>query len=81
MFETIEVKETKHRGRPVIENSARQARLAKRAERLAKGGELKKGRPSNPNSARQLKMAARMNALQSGTAVKRGRPKTEKAVA
>lgn len=66
------------RGRPVVENSARQSRLAKRAERLANGGELKKGRPSNPNSARQAKLAAKAAALANGMAIKRGRPKVEK---
>jgi hypothetical protein len=67
---------TKSKGRPVIENSARQQRLAARAARVAAGGEVRKGRPSNPNSARQQRLANRVD----GVAVKRGRPKMEKAV-
>ena len=64
------------KGRPVIENSARQMRLAARAARVAEGGEVRKGRPSNPNSARQQRLTTRAN----GVVVKRGRPKMEKAV-
>ena len=63
--------ETKSKGRPVVADSARQARLAARAARVANGGEVKRGRPSNPNSARQARLAARVN----GVSVKRGRPK------
>ena len=77
----INVQETQiaKRGRPVVGTSARQARLQKRAERLANGGELKKGRPSNPNSARQAKLAAKASMLASGMIIKKGRPKVEKA--
>ena len=64
------------KGRPVVENSARQMRLAARAARIAEGGEVRKGRPSNPNSARQQRLATRVE----GVAVKRGRPKMEKVV-
>lgn len=79
--EVVVVEETKtaKRGRPTVENSARQARLAARAARLAAGGELKKGRPANPNSARQLKITKRQEAMVSGIEIKRGRPKVEKA--
>jgi len=66
--------ETKSKGRPVVENSARQMRLAARAIRVAAGGEVKRGRPSNPESARQQRLAVRA----SGVTVKRGRPKMEK---
>lgn len=65
--------ETKSKGRPVIENSARQMRLAARAARVAAGGEVRKGRPSNPDSARQQRLANRASGV-----VKRGRPKMEK---
>jgi hypothetical protein len=67
--------ETKSKGRPTVEGSARQQRLAARAARVAAGGEVRKGRPSNPNSARQQRLANRVD----GVAVKRGRPKMEKA--
>ena len=78
----INVQETQiaKRGRPVVGTSARQARLQKRAERLANGGELKRGRPSNPNSARQARLAAKAEAVANGVAIKRGRPKVEKTV-
>jgi len=37
------------KGRPVVEGSARQARLAARAARVAaNGGVIKRGRPSKP---------------------------------
>ena len=64
----------KSKGRPTVEGSARQARLAARAARVAAGGEVKRGRPSNPTSARQAKLAARAAA---GGTVKRGRPATK----
>ena len=36
-------------GRPIVEGSARQARLAARAERAAaNGGTVKRGRPAKP---------------------------------
>ena len=45
------------RGRPTVETSARQARLAARAARVAAGGEVKRGRPASQGSARQAKLA------------------------
>lgn len=74
--EIIATETPKQKGRPVVENSARQMRLAARAARIAEGGEVRKGRPSNPNSVRQQRLAARVE----GVVVKRGRPKMEKAV-
>jgi hypothetical protein len=65
-------------GRPVVENSTRQIRLAARAARAQATGEVKRGRPANPNSARQAKMTARVNVLMNGGVIKRGRPKVEK---
>ena len=39
------------KGRPVVEGSARQARLAARAARVAaNGGVIKRGRPSKPKA-------------------------------
>lgn len=38
-------------GRPIVEGSARQARLAARAERAAaNGGTVKRGRPAKPKA-------------------------------
>lgn len=69
---------TRSKGRPTVEGSARQARLAARAARVAAGGEVKRGRPTVVNSARQTKLNARAEALANGVAIKRGRPKMEK---
>ena len=38
------------RGRPTVGTSARQARLAARAARVAAGGEVKRGRPASVRS-------------------------------
>jgi hypothetical protein len=57
MNTTTENKTTK-RGRPVVANSARQTKLAVRAERMENGGSIERGRPSNPNSKRQMRLAA-----------------------
>jgi len=65
------------KGRPVVENSARQARLAARATRVANGGEVKRGRPTVETSARQAKLAARAARVAAGGTVKRGRPATK----
>jgi len=72
----VEVKGSK--GRPVVENSARQARLAARAARVAAGGEVKRGRPAVASSARQAKLAAQAARVAAGGAIKRGRPATKK---
>ena len=70
---------TTKRGRPVVTNSARQAKLAARAERIANGGSIGRGRPSNPNSARQAKIAAQEARKAAGVEIKVGRPKAVKA--
>ena len=62
------------RGRPTVEGSARQSRLAARAARVAAGGEVKRGRPANGNSARQAKLAAKAAKIAAGEVIKRGRP-------
>ena len=67
------------RGRPTVEGSARQARLAARAARVAAGGEVKRGRPANQSSARQAKLAAKAAKLAAGEVIKRGRPSTKQA--
>ena len=73
--------ETVKRGRPTIEGSARQARLAARAARVAAGGEVKRGRPASANSARQAKLAAKAAKLANGEVIKRGRPAKQAEVA
>jgi hypothetical protein len=46
-IKVMEPEGTKRKGRPVVEGSARQARLAARAERAAvNGGIVKRGRPA-----------------------------------
>ena len=67
------------RGRPSVEGSARQARLAARAARVAAGGEVKRGRPASTNSARQAKLAIKAAKLAAGESIKRGRPSTKQA--
>lgn len=76
---TTVVAEVKQKGRPVVAGSARQARLAARAERAANGGSISRGRPVNPTSARAVKMAQKAARLAAGEVIKPGRPKVEKA--
>lgn len=70
-----EVKETAKRGRPVIEGSARQAKLAAKAAKVAAGEVISRGRPSNPESKRQARLAAQEARKAQGLEVKVGRPK------
>ena len=67
------------RGRPTVEGSVRQSRLAARAARVAAGGEVKRGRPANGSSARQAKLAAKAAKVAAGEVIKRGRPSTKQA--
>ena len=69
------------RGRPTVSGSARQARLAARAARVAAGGEVKRGRPANQSSARQAKLAIKAAKLAAGESIKRGRPAKAEMVA
>lgn len=66
------------RGRPVIEGSARQAKLATRATKLANGETISRGRPSNPTSKRQARLAAQAARAAQGLEIKVGRPKGSK---
>ena len=66
------------RGRPVIEGSARQAKLANRATKLANGKTISRGRPSNPTSKRQARLAAQAARAAAGVEIKVGRPKGSK---
>jgi hypothetical protein len=69
---------TSKRGRPVVSNSARQVKLAARAQRVENGGSIERGRPANPNSKRQARLAAQVARAASGIEVKVGRPKVVK---
>jgi len=69
---------TTKRGRPVIENSARQAKLAAKQAKVANGESISRGRPSNPGSKRQARLAAQQARLAAGLEVKVGRPKAVK---
>lgn len=74
MSKSTTVKNTGKRGRPTVSNSARQARLAARAERAAQGLSVGRGRPSNQSSARQTRLAAQAARIAAGEVIKRGRP-------
>jgi hypothetical protein len=67
--------ETKRRGRPVVENSTRQAKLAARVARVEAGGSISKGRPANPDSKRQARLQAQIARAAAGIVIKPGRPK------
>ena len=66
------------KGRPTVEGSARQARLAARAARVAAGGTVQRGRPAVEGSARQAKLEAQAARVAAGGEIKRGRPATKK---
>ncbi len=66
------------KGRPTVAGSARQARLAARAARVAASGEVKRGRPAVAGSARQAKLAAQAARIAAGGEIKRGRPAVKK---
>lgn len=70
-----EVVETKKPGRPPVEGSKRQQKLAERAEREAKGETIRRGRPAVEGSKRQQKLAARQARIEAGMEIKPGRPK------
>jgi len=76
---TTVANESKRRGRPVVENSARQMKLAVVAAKKASGEVISRGRPSNPGSARQARLAAQEARKAAGIEIKVGRPKTVKA--
>jgi hypothetical protein len=71
----MENQESKRRGRPVMNDSKRQAVLAARAERIANGGEVRKGRPTSTTSKRQERLNQRATLIASGVVIKPGRPK------
>jgi hypothetical protein len=78
--ETTVVNEVKaQRGRPVVDGSARQQKLAAYEAKIAAGIEVKRGRPSNPNSSRQARLAAREAKIAAGYTIAPGRPSKVKA--
>jgi hypothetical protein len=70
---------TAKRGRPTVSNSARQAKLAAQAAKVAAGGSIERGRPANPESKRQARLNAQAARKAAGVEVKVGRPKAIKA--
>jgi hypothetical protein len=70
-----EIPATKQKGRPVVPNSVRQAKLAARAARAAQGLSIGRGRPVSSTSARQQKIADRLAKIAAGIEIKRGAPK------
>lgn len=73
---TVEVKEKKAPGRPIVAGSKRQLVLQAKAEKIANGHTPKKGRPIVADSNRQIKLAE-MNAKRQAGLLKRGRPKMD----
>lgn len=62
-------------GRPVVEGSARQQKLAAmEARKQANGGTIKLGRPAVADSKRQRELAEKAARLASGYVPKKGRP-------
>jgi hypothetical protein len=70
---------TAKRGRPVVNGSARQVKLANQAAIIANGETISRGRPSNPESKRQARLAAQAARAAAGIEIKVGRPKMAKA--
>lgn len=62
-------------GRPVMEGSKRQQKLAERAAKEAAGETVKRGRPAVEGSKRQERLAKQAERKASGAEIKPGRPK------
>lgn len=77
-IQNVEATETKTKGRKVNPNSARQMKLALKAELAEQGISIQRGRKPNENSARQQRLAERAQRVANGEVVKRGRPKNQK---
>lgn len=72
---------TKRLGRPVVEGSVRQLKLAAQKTRIEmNGGVVKLGRPVVGESKRQQQIQERLNKMAAGVEIKRGRPKMNKEV-
>lgn len=74
----VEVILPKKLGRPVVTNSARQQKLAKREAAIAENGGVKRGRPASANSKRAAQLAERQAKIEAGIVIKPGRPKMVK---
>lgn len=61
-------------GRPVVEGSARQLKLAAIAARIEAGESLKRGRPVKEGSKRQEVLAKRAARVEAGGVISKGRP-------
>lgn len=61
-------------GRPVVEGSARQIRMAEMEAKRASGAKLYTGRPVNKDSVRQQKLAAIAAKKEAGEKLHTGRP-------
>jgi hypothetical protein len=68
---------TKRKGRPVVNGSKRQQRIAERQLKIESGEGIRKGRPTNETSKRQQRMAEREAKLAAGVPIQRGRPKVK----
>jgi hypothetical protein len=64
-------------GRPVVEGSARQIRMAEMEAKRASGAKLYTGRPVNENSVRQQRLAAIAAKKENGEKLHTGRPINE----
>ena len=75
-IETMFDEQKRKPGRPVVEGSARQLKLAAQQVRAQlNGGVAKRGRPVVADSERQKRLAERESKLAAGIEIKRGRPK------
>jgi len=63
------------RGRPTVEGSNRQIKLAAIAAKVAAGETIKRGRPVSSESSRQIKLATAEFRRLNGETIQRGRPK------
>jgi hypothetical protein len=71
----VTTEKVERRGRPVVNGSARQMKLARIEAKRAAGESVERGRPSNPTSARQQRLMAIEARRASGIEIKVGRPK------
>lgn len=70
-----EVAEPKKLGRPIVEGSVRQQKLAERAAKIEAEGGIKRGRPVKGDSARQERLKKRQEKIAAGIPIAPGRPK------
>ena len=75
LMHDVTTEKVERRGRPVVNGSARQMKLARIEAKRAAGESVERGRPSNPTSARQQRLMAIEARRASGVEIKVGRPK------